>query len=90
MASEILWFHLSKILFSSLQLKLIDTAQRWAQKGAKHKKLLNLLCIVYIKPLVSSNDLLIEYPYEKTDKVIVMEVSANMSNNILSKRRHVP
>ena len=49
MASEILWFHLPKILFSSLQLKLIGTAQRWAQKNAKHKKLLNLLCIVYLK-----------------------------------------
>ena len=41
-------FHLPKILFSSLQLKLIGTAQRWAQKAAKHKKLLKLLCIVYL------------------------------------------
>ena len=49
MASEISWFHLPKILFSSLQLKLIGTAQRLAQKDAKHKKLLNLLCIVYNK-----------------------------------------
>ena len=48
MESEISWFHLPKILFSSLQLKLIGTAQRWAQKDAKHKKLLNVLCIVYI------------------------------------------
>ena len=28
MESEISWFHLPKILFSSLQLKLIGTAQR--------------------------------------------------------------
>ena len=28
MASEILWFHLPKILFSSLQMKLIGTALR--------------------------------------------------------------
>ena len=46
MASEILCFNLSKILFSSLQLELISTAQRRAQKDAKHTKLLNLLCIV--------------------------------------------
>ena len=32
MASEISWFHLPKILFSSFQLKLIGTAQRWAQQ----------------------------------------------------------
>ena len=32
----------------SLQLKLLDIAQWLAQKDAKHKKLLNLLCIVYI------------------------------------------
>ena len=41
------WFHLPKILFSSLHLKLFDIAQRWAHKDAKHMKLLNLLCIVY-------------------------------------------
>ena len=41
--------NLPKILFSSLQLKLFDIAQRWAQKkDAKQKKLLNLLCIVYV------------------------------------------
>ena len=33
-----------KILFSSLQLKFFDIAQ----KDAKHKKLLNLLRIVYL------------------------------------------
>ena len=33
---------------SSLQLKVFDIAQRWTQKDAKHQKLLNLLCIVYI------------------------------------------
>ena len=49
MASEISWSHLPKILFSSLQLKLIGTAQRWAQKVAKHKELLDLLCIVYFQ-----------------------------------------
>ena len=27
---------------------MLDIAQRWAQKDAKHKKLLNLLCIVYL------------------------------------------
>ena len=42
------WFHLPEILFSSLQLKLFDIAQRRAQKDAKHKKMLNLLCIVYM------------------------------------------
>ena len=38
----------AKILFSSLQFKLFDIAQRWIHKDAKHQKLLNLLCIVYI------------------------------------------
>ena len=47
MASEILCFHLPKILFLTLQLKLIGVVQRQAQKDAKHKKLLNLVCIVY-------------------------------------------
>ena len=43
-ASEISWFQLPKILFSSLQLKLKDGHK----KDAKHKILLNLLCKVYI------------------------------------------
>ena len=56
MASVNLCFHLPKILFSSLHLKLLDIAQRWAHKDAKHKKLLNLLCIVYVikKPCLFS------------------------------------
>ena len=51
MASENWCFHLPKTLFSSLQLKLYDIAQRLAQKDAKHKKLLNLLCIIYFLEL---------------------------------------
>ena len=34
-----------KILFSSLQLKLFDIAQRWAQKHVIHKKLLDKLSV---------------------------------------------
>ena len=49
MASVNSWFHLPKILFSALQLKLFYIAQRCAHEDAKHKKLLNLLCIVYIE-----------------------------------------
>ena len=49
MASVNSWFHLPKILFSPLQLKWFDIAQRWAHKDAKHKKLINLSCIVDIR-----------------------------------------
>ena len=36
-----------------IAIELFDFAKRWAQKDAKHKKLLNLLCIVYIAVPVS-------------------------------------
>ena len=42
-ASEISWFHLPKILVSSLQLKLIGTARRWAQKRCKTYKIAKLI-----------------------------------------------
>ena len=42
-ASEISWFHLPKTLFLSLQLKLIGTAQRWAQKRCETQEIAKLI-----------------------------------------------
>ena len=41
-------FEVPKIQFSTLQLKLFNIELKLANKDAKHKKLLNILCIVYV------------------------------------------
>ena len=48
MASVNSRFHFPKIQFSTLQLKLFNIELRLANKDAKHKKMLNILCIVYV------------------------------------------
>ena len=53
MAPEISGFHLPKILFLSLQLELM-AMHKDAHKNVKHKKLLNFLCIVYIRDVATS------------------------------------
>ena len=58
MASVNSWFHFPKIQFSPLQLKLFNIELRWANKDAKHKKLLNILCIVYGEKSVAKGKLL--------------------------------